>query len=161
MTQIPYAQQVQSLREKLYRIAYCYVKNEQQALDIVSSAVYKGYLARSTLQDSRYFATWMTRIVIHCALDHCRKEHVEIPLEEANERISESDFTPEDRMDLYAALDTLSSDDKTLIILKYFEDFRFCDIAKLMQLPESTVKTRMYRILKYLRIQLDTKEVIL
>ena len=57
----------------------------------------------------------------------------------------------DDRLDLYQALDTLSPDEKSLIILKYFEDRSFREISSILNLPESTVKTRLYRIIGKLR----------
>lgn len=60
-------------RDKLYRFAYCYVKNEDDALDILSEAVYKGYISFHKLRDEKYFETWMIRIIINCANDFLKK----------------------------------------------------------------------------------------
>ena len=57
----------------------------------------------------------------------------------------------DDRLDLYQALNTLNPEEKTLIILKYFEDRSFREIAETMKLPESTVKTRLYRTIGKLK----------
>lgn len=155
-----YAERAQALRGKLYRMAFCYVKNEQDALDIVSDAVMKGYLKRESLKEPAYFETWMTRIVINCALDLVRgtarqtlpeSELAEIPAPETGAGI-------EERIDLYAALDTLPAEEKTLIILKFFEDQRFSDIARTLGIPENTAKTRLYRALARLRAQFCIEE---
>lgn len=57
----------------------------------------------------------------------------------------------DERIDLYQALNTLHPEEKTLIILKYFEDRSFREIAETMKLPESTVKTRLYRTIGKLK----------
>lgn len=149
-----FARRAQQMRGKLYRMAYCYVKNEQDALDIVSEAVYKGYTRRGQLKDPALFDTWLTRIVINCALDHCRVSGRTVPLEDVASFLPASDELPvEERVDLYTALDRLPPDEKTLIILKYFEDKRFLDIATLLGISENTVKTRFYRAMGRLRAQ--------
>ncbi|MFQ9636990.1 MAG: RNA polymerase sigma factor [Eisenbergiella sp.] len=48
-------------------------------------------------------------------------------------------------------MNTLNPEEKTLIILKYFEDRSFREIAETMKLPESTVKTRLYRTIGKLK----------
>ncbi|MED3648328.1 sigma-70 family RNA polymerase sigma factor [Halalkalibacterium halodurans] len=64
---------IKNEQEKLYKIAYSYVKNEQDALDIVQDAIIKGYKSFHKLKEKKYFSTWITRIVINSAIDHIRK----------------------------------------------------------------------------------------
>ena len=67
MDKFRFAQELQSRKEKYYRMAYSYVKNEQDALDIVGEAVYKGLRTLGTLRQPDYFDTWMTRITDICS----------------------------------------------------------------------------------------------
>lgn len=55
----------------------------------------------------------------------------------------------------HEALDTLGAEDKSFIILKYFEGYSFRDISKLFQIPESTVKSKVYRCLERMRIYME------
>lgn len=149
-----FAERIQSSQARLYRIAFCYVKNEQDALDIVGEAIYKGMSNLHTLKEIAYFNTWITRIVINTAIDFTRK-HKQIMVCE-NEILElacsdTNDFDVEDTVDLYEALDYLSSQERSCIVLRYFEDRTFTEIAEILQEPESTVKTRVYRSLKKLR----------
>ena len=57
----------------------------------------------------------------------------------------------EDSMDVYRYLDKLSADERTLLILKYFEERSFREIAEILSLSENTVKTKTYRLLKKIR----------
>lgn len=153
-----YARRVQERRSQLYRVAYCYVKNEQDALDIVSDAVFKGLVALPRLREPEFFDTWLTRIVVNTALSHLRKggnrpwEQEELPLDIPEE---ENGLTQEESLDLYAALDTLTPDERTYVILRFFEDRPFREMAEILNLPEATVKSRLYRILKKLRQHLS------
>lgn len=60
-------------------------------------------------------------------------------------------------MDLQTALDCLPIQYKTIIILKYFEDLTFEEIADTLELNVNTVKTRLYAGLKKLRIELESE----
>ncbi|MDQ0723067.1 DNA-directed RNA polymerase specialized sigma24 family protein [Paenibacillus sp. W4I10] len=68
-----FSEKITEIQNKLYRLAYCYVKNEQEALDIVSEAVYKGFIAYGKMESMTYFDSWMSRIVINTAIDHIRR----------------------------------------------------------------------------------------
>ena len=94
----------------------------------------------------------MSRIVINCACDLLKKQN-RFDFHEPDDSLpaKEEELSVDDRLDLYQALDALSPDEKSLIILKYFEDRSFREISSILNLPESTVKTRLYRIIGKLR----------
>ena len=151
-----FAQLIVQYRQNFYRIAYSYVKNEQDALDIVSEATCKGLAHIKDLREPVYLKTWMTRIVINVALDFLRKNGRQAALQDY---VLEDDILPEREpevnFDLYAALDGLSVEDKSFIILKYFEEYSFKEIARLFKMPESSVKSRVYRCLAKMRSYME------
>lgn len=154
MDKLRFARELQSRKEKYYRIAYSYVKNEHDALDIVGEAAYKGLRTLGTLRQPDYFDTWMTRIVINAAIDFTRsRSRVALCEEPALEvlAVPEEELTPEDSMDLYKALDALSEKDRICVTLRYFEEQTFVQIAEILQEPETTVKSRLYRTLRKMR----------
>jgi len=146
---------IQPKKEKLYRIAYCYTKNEDDALDIVSEAICKALTSIKGLKNPEYFHTWLTRIVINCSINHTRKagrlmhEMGDIPDIAAVEGIDR-----EGRLDLYNAIDSLDSKRKSIIILKYIEDLTIVQIAEILNIPVGTVKSCLNKALKELRISL-------
>ena len=153
-----YARRVQDRREQLYRIAFCYVKDRQDALDIVGEAVCRGLTRLHQLRDPDRFDPWLNRIVVNAALDHLRRAGSRPSCREELPRELPADdpaLTPEDTLDLYAALDLLSPEERTCIILRFFEEYSFREMAEILELPESTVKSRLYRILQKLRQRLS------
>ena len=147
-----YAELIMDNRQRFYRIAYSYVKNEQEALDIVSEATYRGLAHIRDLREPEYFKTWMTRIVINTALESIRKNSRLVVLEDY--MLEDADIEKleqEIKFDLYTALDALGAEYKSFIILKYFEGYSFKDISKLLEIPESTVKSKVYKCLKCMR----------
>lgn len=69
--------------------------------------------------------------------------------------VPERDLVPEDSLDLFQALDTLSERDRTCVILRYFEEYTFPEISAVLQEPEPTVKSRLYRALRKMRAFLE------
>lgn len=149
---------IQDRKEHLYRIAYCYVKNEQDALDLVSEAITKAYIALPKLKEPAYFETWLIRILINCAIDFLKKARPLRPmiLDFADEMPAEAP-DQEEIMDLYRAIDSLDGLHKTIILLLYLEDKTIVQAAELLKMPAGTVKTYLNRALKQLRMKM--KEV--
>lgn len=156
-----FSEKITEIQNKLYRLAYCYVKNEQEALDIVSEAVYKGFIAYGKMDSMTYFDSWMSRIVINTAIDHIRRNQRLTYMEDhAQEFVAPGrGASVEEKMDLYDALDRLVPEDRAYIILKFFGNMRFREIAEVLSIPENTVKSKFYRIIKKLKFYLIEGEV--
>ena len=60
---------VEREQEYLYRMAFLYVRQEQDALDVVQESILKAYKSLKTLREPEYFRTWLTKIVINTAQD--------------------------------------------------------------------------------------------
>lgn len=94
----------------------------------------------------------MCRIIIYEAYRFLKYQKRWVSYEEYALPEDEALFrNAEDGMDVYRYLDGLSADDRTLLILKYFEERSFREIAGILSMPENTVKTRIYRLLKKIR----------
>ncbi|MBQ5682092.1 MAG: sigma-70 family RNA polymerase sigma factor [Peptococcaceae bacterium] len=142
--------------QKLYRLAYSYVHNENDALDIVQESAYKAVKNSHTLKNPQYAGTWIYRIVINESISFLRKQkQQETPLYEAD---GETEDSYQD-VDLHQALEQLEPIDKTVIILRYFEGMQLNQIAQTLDENLSTVKSRLYRSLKKLRVSMEEEGV--
>ncbi len=138
--------------QKLYRLAYSYVHNENDALDIVQESAYKAVKNSHTLKNPQYAGTWIYRIVINESISFLRKQKQrETSLYEAD---GETTDLYQD-VDLHQALEQLELMDKTVIMLRYFEGMQLNQIAETLDENLSTIKSRLYRSLKKLRISLE------
>lgn len=154
-----FSELIKERKEQLYKMAYMYVKNQQDALDIVSETVYKAYSSINKLKKPKYFTTWLTRILINCALEHIRKYNNTVPLYENEEVvIEESSTSKEEVIDLYEAVDKLKDNYKTVVILKYFEDMTIKEIGQVMDQPMHNIKNYLHKALIQLRIELKEDE---
>lgn len=151
---------IQKEKNKLYRMAYLYVKNEADALDIVQETIYKAYVSMKTIEKTEYFSTWLTRILINEALDFIRKHKRMIPTEKMEEQSTTEYNELEGSIDLIEAINRLEVQYKTVVILRYYKDFTIKQIAETLICPEGTVKTRLHRAAKKLKVDLKEGETI-
>lgn len=150
---------VQSNQERFYRLAYSYVKNQQTSLDVIQNAIYNGLRSINSLKDPSYMKTWFYRILVNASLDEIRKNKRILSTDpfEMPENIVQESITRDEIMDLYQALEGLNPDMKTIVILRYFEDMKLQEIASILDLNISTVKTRLYSALEKLKLQLKSE----
>lgn len=140
-----------------YRCAYSYVHNEADAGDIVQNGAYKALRNSHTLKSAEYAKTWVYRIMLNEIFQYLRQprfESYEYLQEEQGQEAGYGEDTYSD-IDLERALDSLSEKDKAIVIMKYFEDLKLDEIADALNENVSTVKSRLYRSMRKLRIQLS------
>ena len=143
-------------KNKLFRIAYLYVKNEADALDIVQDTIYKAFISIKQLKDPSYFSTWISRILINTSLDFIKKNSRVMPLSIVDKTSHHETLSLEDKLDLVEAIERLEIQYKTVIIFRYYKDLSIKQIAEILDCPEGTVKTRLHRAVHQLK--LDLKE---
>lgn len=133
-------------KEYLYKTAFLYIKNEQEAVEICQETVYKAVINIHKLKNPDYFKTWITRILINNINDRNRNQGRTINNIEKLESIEDISYEKlEDKIDLYNAIDILEDKFKTPIILQYFYDMTIKEIADITETNENTVKTYLRR----------------
>ncbi|HAT4107431.1 sigma-70 family RNA polymerase sigma factor [Clostridium perfringens] len=137
---------IKNNKEYLYKMAFLYVKDEQDALEVIHETVYRAFLNIEKLKKAKFFNTWITRILINVSIDFLKKKGKNEMLDESTPIIKEKcEISTEEKLDLYNAIDLLNDNYKTVIIMMYFNDMKIKDISKVMETPENTVKTYLRR----------------
>lgn len=150
------AEYVISNKERYYRLAYSYVKNADDALDIMQESIYKAVSHVDSLKDVRYINTWFYRIIVNTSIDFLRKQKKVIPVEdEILESFTSQTNDEYENFDLQRAMDNLPKKYRTVVILRYFEDLKIEEIAEILNENINTIKTRLYKSLKLLRIKMN------
>ena len=135
--------------EKYYRIAYSYTFQEQDAMDIVQEAAYRAILKSESLRNPEYADTWICRIIKNEAVRFLeRYKGRTVTMEELPEEGSEDQI---EDLDLKQALTRLNNKERTIVVLKYFEEEKLTTIAQIMDLNLNTVKSRLYRAVEKLK----------
>ncbi len=142
----------QQYEQDIYRVAFVYVKNKEDALDIVQEVAYRSFKRIDTLENPEHVKSWLLTITIRCAIDCLTKRKKVVQLKpDYEESVQENDRDLSLSLSLQDLLDKLTPDEKSIILLKYYEDYSFKDISKLLHIPLGTAKSTLYRALSKLR----------
>ena len=140
--------------ERYYRLAYSYMRNEDDALDVVQESAYRAIRDCRKVRNKDYLSTWIYRIVVNTALDMLRRKKKENITEELPEIPVEDQYQD---LELRTVLNQLDDKSRTIILLRYCEDLKLEDIADIVGDNLNTVKARLYRSLKKLRLNLEAE----
>ncbi|MRG85933.1 sigma-70 family RNA polymerase sigma factor [Salinibacillus xinjiangensis] len=132
--------------EKLYKTAFLYVRNKDDALDVLQETTYKAFISIRQVKQPEYFHTWLTRILIRTAYDVLRKRKKVVLDENLISNLSDgSSRDIEGKLDVINAISNLSKSYQTVIILYYYHDLTIHQIAETMEKPDNTIKTYLRR----------------
>lgn len=143
-------------KENHYRLALSYVKNVDDALDVVQESIYKAISTVDTLKNPGYFKTWFYKILVNTSLDLLRKrKKLVVVNDEVLLSLDSGTFDNCEDIDLQKALDKLPVQYRSVVVLRFFEDLKIEEIAVVLDENVNTIKTRLYKSLKMLRIQIN------
>jgi len=147
--------------EKIYKFAYGYVKNQDIALDLVHESIVKAIQKKNSIREKKYFKTWFYRILINECLGYLKKRNKILFFEEIKdkENIGTLEENSDNNIDLYDAIDKLPEKLKTIIMLRFFEDMTLDEISQIMKTNLSTVKSRLYKALEILKIDMKGEKL--
>lgn len=133
-------------------MAYVYVKNKEDALDVVQEVAYQSFKKIDTLQKPQYFKTWLIKIAINSAINIVNKNKKVIHLNPNYESVKglEDENIPL-TLSIQEMIDTLEEDEKSVILLRFYHDQTFKEISNLLDIPLGTAKSVLYRALDKLR----------
>lgn len=145
----------QEYEEDIYRMAFVYVKNQEDALDIAQEVAYQSFKKIHTLKQPEYLKTWLMRITINCAVNLVKKNKKVLQFKPNFEEIIASD---DDHVllsiTLQELIDTLPYDEKSVVLLKFYQNYTFNEISEVLEIPLGTAKSVFYRALNKLRKEL-------
>lgn len=137
-------------------MAYIYVKNEEDALDIVYEVAYRSFKNINALKIPEFFKTWMLKITINCAITFLKKNKNSgtLALDHPGDVFLESEDLPI-VMTLNNLIDKLAADEKSVVILRFYKNHTFKEIAELLEISLGTAKSILYRALHKLRTEFE------
>lgn len=169
--QTAFAELVELYQEKLYHMAYRMLNNRQEAEDVVQETFLRVYNNLERYNDTMKFSTWIYRIATNLCIDRLRKRKPVYSLDaESNEyegldgysMIPSDDRTPESELLLsetqriiHQAIDTLPPKYKTVMILRYIHELSLQEVGDILNMPVTTIKTRVHRGREFLRKKLE------
>lgn len=143
---------------QFYPFAYRYIPNEQAALDVVSNAVYKALTKYQNLREMNHLKTWFYRILINESMTYLRKNKRMLAIEEIDFVMGYQHQYDIDELNLYQNVNALPDKLRVIIILRFYEEMSLEEIATITKLNLSTVKSRLYKALKLLKLELKESD---
>ena len=140
---------------RFYRLAYSYLKNREEALDAVQTAVCKALEKQDSLREPTAVRAWFYHILVNVCTDQLRqRKRVTFVPPDALDAGSYEDPLPADGS-LAQRVDALPVEVGTIIKLRFYEELSLKEISAVTGCTLSTVKTRLYTGLKKLRVSLE------
>jgi len=171
---IAFRQLVDHYQNKIYHLAYRMLGNTHEAEDVVQETFLRVYKNLVRYDPAQKFSTWIYRIGTNLCIDILRKRKRKRSISlDANLFDSESsdgyDFMPTDeaeqpenllvlsetRRQVREALDKMPEQYKSIMILRYLHDLSLQEIGEVLDLPVTTIKTRLHRGREFLRNKIE------
>lgn len=163
MKQILYEKLIQYIvqnQERFYRVAYSYTRHQEDALDVVQSAVCKALEAYENIKNEDALKTWFYRILINECLMVLKKRKRLLLTDGGTKREEvyyEKGYEQDDGME--NELDRLETDVQGIIKLRFFEELSLKEISCITGMNLNTVKTKLYRGLKQLKENIQEADI--
>lgn len=142
-------------KDKLYKMAFIYMKNEHDALEVIQQIVLEVIESIHQLRNPAYFSTWATRICINVSLKELRNNKKIITMEDYSiPDVVEVSGSVEEKLDLAAVLYELDDKYRSVLVLRFYHDYTVSQIADILECPEGTVKTNLHRGLALLKTKM-------
>jgi RNA polymerase sigma-70 factor (ECF subfamily) len=159
---------VERYQHRALRLAYRYVRNQDDAQDIAQDAFVRVFRSIKDFRNESQFYTWFYRILVNLALDHIRQNKnqrtefqdgillrsqsaVDAQTKKTNPR--EDLWSKQRREAIVSAIDALPPEQRTTVILREIDGLSYEEIAQVTKVPIGTVMSRLF----YARRKLQEK----
>ena len=141
---------VRTYADMVYKIAYRYTANTEDAEDVFSETFLAYFKRKRSFESEEHRKAWIIRVTINCAKDLLAKRRND---EELNEELvgGEGHASQEDILTLRQAIDTLPPQQKEILTLYYLNDVPIKTIAEILNKNVNTVKVTLFRARENLR----------
>ncbi|GAA0381366.1 RNA polymerase sigma factor SigW [Bacillus horti] len=157
-----FAEIVELYKHKLYQLGYRMLGNPLEAEEIAQESFLRVYSNIGRYDQNHKFSTWIYRIATNLCIDRLRKRKIVYSLDQEvvgaegldmySQLADEKQRTPEAEVvtleiqeQVQKAIDQLPPQYKSIMILRYLQDLSLQEISDIVDLPVTTIKTRVHR----------------
>lgn len=141
MTHEAFAERIVAMQMRLYRVSASMLRQRADQEDAVQSCIEKAWRKLPTLRDEAQLERWVTSILINECRGQIRRRRWVVPVAE----IPDSPAPPDADPDLYRFFASLPDKLRLVMTLHYVEGLEVSEIARMLRVPEGTVKSRLAR----------------
>jgi len=154
MDKCEFTKRVLDVEPTLYHISKSILKNDFDCADAVQEAILKAFVKLDTLKDEKLFKTWLCRILINECYKIAKSRKAVTPLDEI-EHIASDEARD---IGLYDAIMKLDSKRRLVVTLHYVDGFSVAEVARILKIPQGTVKSRLNKARAELKLSLEESE---
>ncbi len=158
---------VKTYQRRAYAIAYSYVNNREDAMELAQDAFIRAYRAIDRFDTNQAFYPWLYRIIRNTCLNHLKRKKRRG--ESSLDALMEQGFDTQDEHNnpittlqnqdthsiVHAALSKLSTDQQEILRLRHFLELSYSEIAECLEIPQGTVMSRLHTARKALKVVLE------
>jgi RNA polymerase sigma-70 factor (ECF subfamily) len=160
-----FARLVDASIHRCYAVATLILRDREAAQDAVQDAFVSAWRDVASLRDPGAWDAWLYRLTVRSCYRHARKRRrrsvVELRVLPDHDAVGESDHSVSvvERDDIERRLGELPVDQRAVIVLHFFLDLPLTEVAKVLDIPVGTAKSRLHRALRSLRTALRPESV--
>ena len=132
----------------LLHVAFDYLNSKNDAEDVIQEVFMKLYESRKQFNDDEHLKYWLVKVTNNKCIDHLRHiKNKEMLISNDHIDILNNQDNKEDSLQrrVQEAIDKLNINDKTIIVLYYYNDLSLKEISKVLSISEANVKKRISR----------------
>lgn len=140
---------VRKYEKPVYNVTLRILKDPDDAMDIAQNVFVKAYEKLGSFDEKREFFSWIYRIAINESINASKRARrqdeyesgvtASLPARQADER--EAEMLSEE---IESAIEVLTVDYRMVIVLRHYHDFSYQEMAEILDIPEKTVKSRLF-----------------
>jgi RNA polymerase sigma-70 factor (ECF subfamily) len=164
-----FAELVYTYQDSVYNLCYRMLSERTEAEDAAQETFLKSYLNLKRYDPARSFKTWLLSIASNHCIDRLRRRRmVWLSIEEPlppNVSLASDEPEPEEEMifsqrseAVQQLIDSLSPEYRAAVVLRYWYDYAYTEIADMLDTTESAIKSRLFRARQMLADKLYSQE---
>lgn len=129
--------------DTIYRVAYSWTKNPDDANDVTQDVLIQLYKTTKEFESDSHMKNWLIKVTVNCCKMIFRSPWSKMEdIENYGETLG---FEDESYLDLFQTVMNLDKKYRVPLMLFYYEGYSTAEIASLLGIPEKTVSTRLFR----------------
>jgi RNA polymerase sigma-70 factor (ECF subfamily) len=150
---------------RIYRTAYVYLRNVEDASDVCQETVLRAYRSFSRFDEKRSFYPWLYQILKNLCINRMRRRKHQVSSTDQVEGFRSGYLDPESELlrkeemaTVRKALDSLPEMHREILILRTYDGASYAEIAEILSVPEGTVMSRLYNARLKLKRAIESME---
>ena len=162
-----FAELVYAFQDAVYNLCYRMLSDHVEAEDAAQEAFLRAYLNLKRYDPGRPFKTWLLSIASNHSIDRLRRRRMQyvsiddplpsLTLSSTEPEPEDAALTREQSQYVQALLDELAPEYRAAIILRYWYEYSYLEIADILDTTESAIKSRLFRARQMIAAELGDK----